>query len=291
MKLLPKFGLTFVVLFAVGIALAGVVSWNVLMASARAQVLEQAKIMTTYAAAMRTYTENQIVPISQSKRNGVFRSQWIPFYAATQMFTYARSNFPDYTYKEAALNPTDLRDRAEDWEADIINAFRDKPGTASITGDHMTGTGRSLFVAKPIVADATCLSCHGDPSAAPAGMVKLYGMANGFRWNPNEIIGAEIVSIPTVVVERSAKAAFINVMIVLAVVAIVILAVLAGLLNIAVVTPIVRISREADEISQGRIDDKELDERGKDEIAGLAQAFNRMTRSLRKAMRLLESSP
>lgn len=104
MKLLAKFSLTFSALFVVGLLLAGVVAWNQLMAAARAQVFEQARIMTDYAAAVRSYTDNQIFPISQSGRGGVFRSQWIPFYAATQVFSYAHSNFPGYTYKEAEPN-------------------------------------------------------------------------------------------------------------------------------------------------------------------------------------------
>ena len=35
-----------------------------------------------------------------------------------------RADHPDYTYKEAALNPTNPADRALDWEADFINNFR-----------------------------------------------------------------------------------------------------------------------------------------------------------------------
>jgi hypothetical protein len=57
-------------------------------------------------------------------------------------------------YKEAALNPTNPRDRAVDWEADIINTFRNHPGAAKeLVGERDTPTGRSLYLARPIAED------------------------------------------------------------------------------------------------------------------------------------------
>jgi protein-histidine pros-kinase len=44
----------------------------------------------------------------------------------------------------------------------------------------------------------------------------------------------------------------------------------------------------ADEISLGKMDAPELAVRGNDEIAALASSFNRMRRSLERALKLLE---
>jgi protein-histidine pros-kinase len=66
------------------------------------------------------------------------------------------------------------------------------------------------------------------------------------------------------------------------------------LLNIAlyfaVVRPVTAMSRTADEISKGKLNVPELPVNGKDEISRLADAFNRMHRSLAKALKLLEDS-
>lgn len=182
-----------------------------------------------------------------------------------------------------------MRDRADDWEADIIDAFRDRSEMHSYAGDRYGTVGRSLVFATPIVARAACLACHGVPSAAPPGMVKLHGSDNGFHWKNDEVIGAEIVSVPLGVAETAAKASFTKLMLVLVAVALVILVVLGVLLKLTVITPINDIAGKADEISVGRIDETEIEAKGDDEIAGLARAFNRMARSLRKAMRLLET--
>ena len=42
-------------------------------------------------------------------------------------------------------------------------------------------------------------------SAAPANLILTYGSANGFGWKLNEVIGAQIVSVPTTVAENIAS--------------------------------------------------------------------------------------
>ena len=55
-------------------------------------------------------------------------------YAATEVFNDLHRRYPDYSYKEATLNPTNLQDRATGWEADLIYRFRNKPDQTEYTG-------------------------------------------------------------------------------------------------------------------------------------------------------------
>jgi len=77
------------------------------------------------AGAMRTYTFKQVAPLLQEHqaRIDTFLAQTVPAYAATGAFNYLHCDYGDYTYKEATLNSTNLRDRAVDWEADVIEVF------------------------------------------------------------------------------------------------------------------------------------------------------------------------
>jgi hypothetical protein len=137
-----------------------------------------------------------------------FFPQSIPFYASTEIFNYFRGQYPDYSYKEAALNPTNPRDRTVDWEADVVNIFRNDPARTEVTGHRDTPDGASLYFCAPIrVDDASCLTCHSTPETAPVEMVKNYGTANGFGWKLNDVIGAQIVSIPAKLVDASAERA------------------------------------------------------------------------------------
>jgi hypothetical protein len=138
-----------------------------------------------------------------------FHPQSVPAFAATQTFAYLREKFPDYFYKESTLNPTNPRNRATDWESDVVNQFRAGSTLAEFIGTREASTGTTLFLARPIKVDnVSCLECHSTPDKAPAEMIKLYGRDNGFGWKLGDIIGAQIVTVPVSVPVRMAENAF-----------------------------------------------------------------------------------
>src|SRR2546430_10383582 len=142
-----------------------------------------------------------------------FLPESVPAFAATEIMSLLRKKYPDYAYKEATLNPTNPRDRAVDWEADIVNAFRNEAARGDISGIRGTPTGRSLYLARPLqIKDQACLACHTTAEMAPPAMVKLYGPSNGFGWQMNEIIGAQIVPVPMDLPIRNANHALVTLM-------------------------------------------------------------------------------
>jgi protein-histidine pros-kinase len=213
----------------------------------------------------------------------------VPAFAATEIMTLLRKKYPDYAYKEAALNPTNPRNRAVEWETDIVNSFRTDPGLGEISGMRDTPTGRSLYLARPFqIKDAACLSCHTTWEMAPPAMVKIYGPANGFGWKLNEVIGAQIVSVPMGLPIRNANRAFVTFISSLALVFAAVFVILNIMLTQLIVEPITELSAAAEQISKGQVNIAELPAKGKDEVAQLGQAFNRMRRSLEKAMSLID---
>ena len=290
MKLQLKFSLIFSLTFVLGMAMAAY-WWNgFLHRDEASKVMQQARLMMQSSLSARTYTTEQIDPLIDLGPN--FKPQSIPSYAAVEQFNYLRRTYPDYAYKEATLNPTNLRDRAGDWEADIINEFRMHPERQEISGVRDTPSGKSLFLARPMsVSDHECLHCHSTPDVAPANMVRRYGPSNGFGWHNNEIIGAQIVSVPLELSDRLAERAFRQFLVVLSGIALVLLIVLNLILYFAVVKPVKKLAEMSDLISMGNLDFSELPVKGNDEISALAAAFNRMHRSLKKAMTMLERKP
>jgi protein-histidine pros-kinase len=203
--------------------------------------------------------------------------------------TQLRKTHPDFAYKEAALNPTNPRNRATEWEADIINGFRGKAEAKEFSGTRMTPTGASMFLARPLqIKDPACLACHTTAGIAPASMVKLYGPNNGYGWKLNEVIGAQIVSVPMSLAIHKADRAFYTFMVLLAAVFALLFVILNIMLSLLIVRPIRSMSVAADKISVGALDIPELPDSGRDEVAGLARAFNRMRRSLEKAISLID---
>jgi len=288
MGLRLKFNLVLIVVFVAGFAAAGFISRELLIENARDEVVRDARLMMEAASAVRTYTVDQIRPHLLKQLDEVFLPQTVPAYAATETINTLRKKYVDYSYKEATLNPTNPRDRTVDWEADVVNKFRNNPSVKEIVAERQTSLGRSLFIAKPIqITNAACLQCHTTAEMAPPTMVKIYGEANGFGWKHNEIIGAQLVSVPMEVPFRKAEAAFNTFMISLAAVFITVFIVLNVMLSWLIVRPIRRMSQSADKISTGDFDEPEFTEKGKDEVAVLGSSFNRMRRSLEKAMQMI----
>jgi protein-histidine pros-kinase len=290
MGLRLKFNLVVVVVFLLGLGVSAYVSHRLLVQNAREEVARNAGLMMEMALAIRGYTVAQVRPHLEMQLMRVFLPQSVPAYAATETLNELRKRHSDYFYKEATLNPTNPRNRATDWEADLVNQFRNQPTLKEMVGERETPTGRALYIARPIqITNAACLSCHSTPDAAPATMIKLYGTANGFGWKHNEIIGAQVVSVPMSVPLKNAQNAFYTFMASLVAVFVVVFLVLNVMLSWLIIRPIARMSHAADEVSTGNFEVAELPEAGKDEIALLGRAFNRMRRSLHKAMQMIEA--
>lgn len=290
MKLLVKFNLIFLFVFGAGMIPAGFLSYKFLRSAARDQVIEQARLMMQTTTSTRHYTESQIKPLLETRTElkKTFLPQTVPAYSATEIFNNLHETYQDYSYKEATLNPTNLRDRAVDWEADIINQFRNHPEQKEFVGERETPDGLSLLFAKPIrITNPSCLECHSTPANAPASMIRKYGSNNGFGWLQDEVVGAQIISVPDSLPAKIADRGAKTLVTYLVCIAIATLIVLDLVLWATVLRPVGRLSAMADEISKGNMDVEELPVKGKDEIAVLATSFNRMHRSLARAMNLL----
>jgi protein-histidine pros-kinase len=289
MNLLVRINLALAVIFVLGALTTGFACRAVLQANAEREVLAQAGLMMDSALAIRDYTESEILPLLHAQMQSEFLPQSVPFYAATQNFLRLHRTYPQYAYKEATLNPTNPRDRAADWEADIIQRFRNDASTHEFVGERDTPMGRSLYLARPIRVEAGCLSCHSLPAVAPATVIARYGNSNGFGWQANDVIGAQIVSVPVASAEASARSAFRAFLASLTAVFVALLLVVNAALYLLVVRPVRRMAQIADRLSVGDTTAPEFPVSGGAEVAALGRSFNRMRISLNKAVKLLES--
>jgi len=288
MKLRTKFNLVVLVAFLAGFALTGALLKQRFDSDAKEQVLRTANVMLAAANSARTYTTDQIRPVTGFDQGGKFLPVSIPSFAAQTTLRGFGSDYADYRYKEAALNPTNPTDRAADWEADIINAFRADAKLKEIVTERDTPTGTMMVVAHGLsVNDPSCMSCHSVPSAAPKSMLDKYGSANGFGWVLNSVIGAQIVSLPLDAVIQKSNQNLLIFLGLLVGIFVLMLIILNLLLDFLVIRPTKTISKIATAVSLGESDVDEFNMKGDDEISALAEAFNRMRRSLASAMSLL----
>ena len=152
-----------------------------------------------------------LLPILDTQEK--FIPESIPSFSLREMFEILRKNqkYNNIIYKDATLNPVNLRDQADEFEANIVQRFRQESELKDLSG-FRTIYGESLFyTARPFrVQKQTCLRCHSTPEAAPKSQIATYGREHGFGWKLNEIIATQIVYVPAKEILANAQRSFLS---------------------------------------------------------------------------------
>ncbi len=290
MGLRLKFNTILMLALILGLAASSAIFWRVAENNAREQLHSQIAVLRAQALAVRRYTSEEIQPLLADMSNLQFLPQTVPSFSAQTAFSNFRDQLPDFSYKEAALNPTNLADKAVDWEVELIEKLRAEPGLDELSTVRSTPIGEQYTVAFPLqISSDDCLSCHSTPEKAPRSMVALYGNKNGFGWKKGEIVGAQIFSVP---LSAARQQIWDNLIVLIGSVGGIYL-VLLVLLNIVlgrlVISPVTQMSEIAQAVSMGDTSRPEFTSESADEIGTLSRSFNRMRRSLDNALKMLES--
>jgi HAMP domain-containing protein/type II secretory pathway pseudopilin PulG len=294
LRLGSKFNLLLVLVFLIGILLSGTALSVILSRNAANQITRNASILIQTMNAVRQYTSEQVNPelAPRLEIEPDFLPETVPGYSAREVFDYFRSNpdYRDFFYKEATLNPTNPRDRADQFESELVNRFRTESNTTELRGTRSLPSGDVYYIARPIaVSKESCLRCHSTPEAAPASQIATYGDQNGFGWQLNEIVGAQIISVPAAEIFSTAQNVLLLVLLSVCVIFAIIILAINIMLRKAVINPLNRMAAVAHDVSIGKMDSK-FQQDSHDEIGVLAAAFERMKLSLVMAMDMLTSS-
>jgi HAMP domain-containing protein len=290
LRLRQKFTILLLVILVFGLGLSGFALSSLLRQNARNDIATTGIMLMDTMTSVRNYTTTQVNPELIAQLDTKFLPQSVPGYSAREVFEILRKKpeYRDSFYKEATLNPTNLRDKADPFETTIVEKFRKDKTLKEDSGFRSTSGGDIFYVARPLaIADPTCLKCHSTPEAAPKTMIDRYGTANGFNWQLNEIVGAQVISVPaSQVIDKANQSSLVILGIVSAIFVLVIFLVNV-FLNHQVIVPLKRITRVAEEVSTGHME-VEFEQLTNDEIGNLAKAFKRMQYSLEMAMKRLK---
>ncbi|MBT9525560.1 MAG: DUF3365 domain-containing protein [Rhizobacter sp.] len=289
MNLKLRFNLVFALLFVLALAVAGGTVYRLVQTNASAEVVRDAQRMMDVAIAVRGYTVDNIKPHLDPMLDRHFLPETVPAFAATETLARLAAKQPGYSYKEATLNPTNPRDKPTPWEKAVVERFRAEPKTTELSGEVDGPQGGLFYVARPIrITNPACLACHSTPAAAPPSLLAKYGSNNGFGWQLNEVVGAQVVAVPVALPQEKAKQLFLTFTGALVAVFVVLFLALNWLLQRLVVQPVREVANAARRVSQGDMSLAEFSETRLDEIGTLQKSFNRMRRSLVKAMGMLK---
>lgn len=272
------------------LGLTAFIGQRTLAENTQREVLNNAKLLMTAAEAIRTHTNVKLMPLMFGRKDDTFVADLLPSVNTENVLSVISERFDNYRYQQAALNPKNLKHKASQWQTDIIDYFRQNPDKKEYTLIRKDAQeGQSLVLTRPIrVEDSRCLICHSDPSFAPESMLKIYGKENGFGWEIDEIVGVAMVSIPTNIPEDKANQAFYTFMVTSLLLMLTVWILINVLLHFVVIKPVAQMAESANKISTGDFNVPEFTTNSKDEISSLGKSFNRIYRSLKSAIRLLD---
>ncbi|MEH2353614.1 Tll0287-like domain-containing protein [Nostoc sp.] len=293
LKIGAKFNLLLILVFIISILGSGVALSSVLQGRAQNEVSSQAQILIQMVNAVRDYTQNRIAPLLEPRldTNPTFLPEVVPTFSSKEVFENFRKKpeFKNFFHKDATLNPTNLADKADNFETQLVERFRNEPNTLEITGFRKLSEGEVFYIAQPLrITQAKCLRCHSTPDQAPKSQLLNYGSENGFGWQLNQIVSAQIISVPSQDIFANAKQTWILIMGLLIAIFAIVVFLINFLITKYVIQRIRRIEKIAQKVSVGDMS-ADFEESSHDEIGGLAEAFNRMKASLKIALEMLNN--
>ncbi|MDJ0674465.1 MAG: response regulator [Calothrix sp. MO_167.B42] len=196
-----KFNALLVTLFLAGMIVSGIALSAAMQSMAETEIEQRANMLIQTMNSVRNYTSNKIKPLLKESLDTSenFIPETVPAYSAREIFEHFRQHkkYTDFLYKEATLNPTNIRDRADKFESQLIAKFRQRTELKELTGYRHRNGQEQFYIARPLtIKKESCLQCHSTPKRAPKSLVKFYGSENGFGWKLNEIVAAQTIYVP-----------------------------------------------------------------------------------------------
>ena len=276
------------------VAVCGIFLSNILEIEIEEEVADKAFLIIETLNSVRNYTSTQVQPELASRliSEEYFLPETVPAYSAREVFEGLRKQpeYQEFLYKEATLNPTNLRDKADVFETEITQQFRSNRQLKEQKGFRTDGNQKFYYIAKPLeIKKASCLECHSTVERAPTSLINTYGTEHGFGWNLNEIVASQIVSVPADNVYRAARELKLLVLGVVGTVFIIAIALINLFLRRSIVQPVRKMAFMSNEISTGSLD-LEFEHDSNDEMGRLAKSLNRMVQSLKIALEMIDDN-
>ena len=275
------------ILGVLAIAVIGIASYKLSVSNALNEAKIKSNIILNYAIATKEYMKKVQRPLVKEliESDRFYPELMSGFVTARGTFELFKKSSPDYTFKQATLDPLNPFNKADQDEIEFIKKFAQNPALKSSEG-RITKNGKEVFYfAKPIkVGQSKCLTCHGDPYDAPKDQIEIYGTETGYNWKMNDTVAAFVIYIPTAAAIAAAKKLSLTLVMIGAGGIIVILLILWFFLDRSVVLPITQLAQRTEDFSLGENLDDPIINKGNDEIGTLAKAIERLRISLVKLL-------
>jgi twitching motility protein PilJ len=286
MRLSFKFSLLILALLVVTL---GASAWRLMNHQRQVvqdEVEQRAKTVLSFGEANRDYARNVLSPAVRKKAKGLIFEADSATFVARGTFLELNKRLPEYSFREASLNPLNNQNRADATEEQIIHRLQKNPNLKEITGFRVKDGKEQFYIARPIVVKQVCLQCHDTPDRAPKEVVARYGREHGFGWKEGDLTNAIMVTVPADDLRAQQKAMMWKIGGIFIILAGVLIVGIVALFEVLVNRRLRRTAAVLQEVADNPATRTRIADPTRDEIGGMGQSVNGM---LDKVLPLMEA--
>lgn len=213
----------------------------------------------------------------------------IPQVAASRIAQQLTSE-SDYYVRQVSLRYRNPDNRPDPFETGRLNTFRDRKvqETWQILEANNSKTLRYML---PMVADKTCLACHGSYDTAPRFIQKRFPPGHiSYDYKVGEVIGAVSVSVPMAGLYKLINTNLKRDILYDGVILLIFIPITGWLIRKTILTPMKAVAASISDVARTGNFSGRLDKTGVTEITELISSFNELMSELdRKTLQRMES--
>lgn len=202
-----RFALLLIFIYIISLPIISAVTYIILKQNAIDNAYNMARLYLESLETTRQYVSEGLRPILQKELPGRFIVEGMSgAYVAGSVAKRVLQELPGHVFKHASLNPINPKNKADEFEKNIINNLRAEKELIEWKGVIERQGYKYYVLAHPgLYVEARCLYCHGDPVVAPMELIERYGTTSGFYKKEGKGVDALFVYIPVNVPIASAR--------------------------------------------------------------------------------------
>lgn len=209
----------------------------------------------------------------------------VPQVAATNIAIRITQGTPYYV-RQISLrnrNPENQPDTYEAAELQKMATARTPLERSRITNENGDERLRYLL---PMIAEQSCLTCHGTFSAAPRFVQERFPQGHpSYNYRPGEVIGAISVSVPMREVYRAIDNNLLQELAIESAILLLLLICTGLVIHRAILKPVANVAKGIEEVASTGNFSQRIDRHGSDEIGHLVESFNELMAELERKTR------
>jgi methyl-accepting chemotaxis protein len=286
-----RFSLILFLIFIVTLPLITSIMYYFFRQNAIREIADKATLTMHSMDSIRKYVGDELRPgIKREVAEKFMLEGMSGFYILRKISYNLQRAQPNYIYKQATNNPLAMENKADYYEEWLISRFRETPSAKELTGIRADGKESLYYIARPVIVDRQeCMTCHGDPAAAPQVQVERYGTTSGYHYTMGSVVGTNIIYVPASVPIAIATKSTVVVAVVFTALFFLLFIIINILIRNSIIRPIENFVKAADQVSKGRFDNK-FEVNTEDELKTLADSFTRLKTSIIMMMDMMKKT-